>query len=297
MRIILAVIPVVLFSVLGVNLAYGQSEMTCPSCVQIPYDKIELYKKLFPLIIWTDSQVYDHNSKINVNGFLRPENAVAPVTITVTNPIGNIVAVEQISTKDDGNFSFVLNTSGPTMKKDGEYVIKATSGSDTRIFKTKVTLVSHDLGDVDNCIEKEIIVTANNGGVYCIPFDVNKGKTTRVDGTLDITTKTLSLNIRAQDIESMILHIPRYILDSKSSDGVDSNFVVMSFDKMIPYEELESDSFTRSIKIEYSPVRNGQIDIVGTKVIPEFGAITIMILLASISAILLFSKTLRPIQV
>ena len=297
MRFVFGIVAIVFFSILGTNLAYAQSDLSCPSCVQIPYDKIDLYKELFPLIIWTDSQVYNHNSVINVNGFLRPQNAVAPVTITVTNPIGNIVAVEQISTSKDGNFLFTINTSGPTMKKDGDYVIKATSGSDSRIFKTKVTLVSYDLGEVNTCVSNEIVVPANNGGVYCIPFEVNKGKTTRVDGSLDVTTKTLSLNIRAQDIESMTLKIPRHILDSKSSDGEDSRFVVMSSDRIIPYEELESDSFTRIIKLDYSPVRNGQIDIVGTKVIPEFGTIAAMILIASISAIIFFSKTIRPIRV
>jgi len=295
-RIILSLIAFgVLISVIG-GTAFAQSDPSCPSCVHIPYDEIDLYKELFPLIIWTDSHIHNHDSKITVHGFLRPENAVAPVTITVTNPIGNIVAIEQIPPSSDGNFSFTLNTSGPTMTKDGDYVIKAKSGADSRVFKTKVTLVSYDLGEVNACSESEIVVAANNGGVYCIPFKVNKGQTTGVEGKLDVTTKTLSLNIRAQDIESMVLDIPRYILDSKSSDGSDSKFVVMSFDKMIPYAELEGDSFTRKVKIDYSPVRNGQIDIMGTHVIPEFGSVAVIILAVSVSSILIFSKTQKIIH-
>lgn len=295
-RVILSLIAFgVLASVLGGS-AFAQSDPSCPSCVQIPYNEIDLYKELFPLIIWTDSQIHNHDSKINVHGFLRPENAVAPVTITVTNPIGNIVTIEQITPSPDGDFSFVINTSGPTMTKDGDYVIKAKSGADSRLFKTKVTLVSYGLGEVNTCSESEIVVAANNGGVYCIPFKVNKGQTTGVEGKLDVTTKTLSLNIRAQDIESMVLDIPRHILDSKSSDGSDSKFMIMSFDKIIPYEELEGDSLTRKIKIDYSPVRNGQIDIMGTHVIPEFGSIALVVLVASISSILIFSKTQKFIH-
>ncbi len=94
----------------------------------------------------------------------------------------------------------------------------------------------------------------------------------------------------------MVLDIPRHILDSKSSDGSDSKFMVMSFDRMIPYEELEGDSLTRKIKIDYSPVRNGQIDIMGTHVIPEFGSIALVVLVASISSILIFSKTQKFIR-
>jgi len=49
-------------------------DLACIGCVDIPLEEIELYKDLFPIIIWTDAKNYDHNSVITVNGFLRPEN-------------------------------------------------------------------------------------------------------------------------------------------------------------------------------------------------------------------------------
>ena len=95
------------------DLAYGQNlgfTTSCPSCVDIPPEEIELYKELFPLIIWTDEPVMDHNSKFKVNGFIRPENAFHPITITVTNPIGNIVTIEQVTPAANGEFSINFNT-------------------------------------------------------------------------------------------------------------------------------------------------------------------------------------------
>ena len=276
---------------LGSQMAFAQSDLSCPSCVRILEHEIELYKELFPLIIWTDYQIYDHNSIITVNGFLRPENAVSPITATVTNPIGNIVTVEQLSPTPTGNFSFDLNTSGTTWKKDGDYIIKVKSGSDSRQFKTKVTLVSYEIGDRHTCETNEIPVNANNGGIYCIPFKINKGHATGVESTLDVTTKTLSVYVRGNDISNIILDIPRSLLDSKTTAGEDSSFVIMSNDKIISYEELESDSDSRTIKLDYSPTRKGEFQIIGTHVVPEFGTIVLIVLLISISSIILFGRT------
>lgn len=272
-------------------MAFAQSDLSCYSCVQIPPNEIEMYKELFPLIIWTDFQIYDHSSIITVNGFLRPENAVSPITATVTSPIGNIVEVEQLSPTPSGNFSFDLNTSGTMWKKDGDYVIKVKSGTESRQFKTKVTLVSYDIGERSVCSPNEIQVNANNGGLYCIPFKIGAGHTTGVDGTLDVTTKTLSLHIRGTDISNIVLDIPRFLLDAKTESGQDSSFVVMSNEKMIEYEELESDSETRQIKLDYPPTRKGDFQIIGTNVVPEFGTIATLILVLSISSIVLFGRS------
>jgi hypothetical protein len=109
------------------HLTYAESETSCPSCIQISSYDIELYKKLFPLIAWTDSQIYDHSSTIHVSGYLRPQNNVAPIIAVITNPIGNVVTVEQFSPNSDGNFSLDLNTSSPLWKQDGDYILKIQS--------------------------------------------------------------------------------------------------------------------------------------------------------------------------
>ena len=264
--------------------------LECPSCVQILPNEIELYKKLFPITAWTDSQIYNHDSIVKISGYLRPENAIAPILVVVTNPIGNVVTIDQISPTSNGDFSFNLNTQSPLWKQDGDYIIKVQSGSDNRQFKTKFTLMSYDVGDVSNCTVKEIPVTADNGGFYCIPFHSSKGTTINVEGTLELASKSLSLKIRGNDVDSIIVDIPRYLLDSKNSSGMDSDFILLSDGKLIGFEELESDDTTRHIKIDYSPTRRGIYEIIGTHVVPEFGSIAMMILIASITSILVLSR-------
>ena len=271
---------------------YAESEIDCPNCIQISSYDVELYKQLFPLIVWTDSQIYDHNSIIQVNGYLRPQNSVSPIMAVVTNPIGNVVTVEQFSPDIDGNFSLKLNTQSQLWKQDGDYILKVQSGSDTQLFKTKFTLVSSIIDNADKCnASNEISILANNGRIYCIPFKITKGTVTSAEGKLNLDTKTITLEINGHDIDSIIFDIPRYILDSKSTAGNDSVFIVLYNGKIAEYQELDSDSNSRQIKLNYPIYKKSTFEIVGTNVIPEFGSITILILLVSIMSILIITKS------
>ena len=122
-----------------------KSEITCINCVQIQSYEIDLYKEMFPLTVWTDLQLYDHHSIIKINGYLKPQNTIAPVLIVITNPIGNVVTIQQLTSDVDGNFSFELNTESPLFKQDGDYILKVQSGTETRQFKTMFTLTSDPL--------------------------------------------------------------------------------------------------------------------------------------------------------
>ena len=286
----------VLFLSLVVSLSlsdtsYAEPEITCINCVQIQSYEIDLYKEMFPLTVWTDSQIYDHYSTIKVNGYLNPQNNIAPILVVVTNPVGNVVTVQQLSPDIDGNFSFELNTESPLWTQNGDYILKVQSGAETRQFKTKFTLVPSIIGSVDKCTSDEISVLANNGRIYCIPFKVTTGVVTYTDGKLNSNTKALTFDMRGRDIESIILDIPRYVLDSQSSSGTDSVFTVMSNGKMVEYLELESDSDSRQIQLNYPVASKATFEIIGTHVIPEFGSIALVILIGSIMSILIISKS------
>lgn len=119
----------------------------CASCVRIHSYDLEMYKTMFPLILWTDTSTYDHSSVITLNGHMKTQNIVAPVTITIRNPIGNVVYIQQITPDNAGDFSVTLDTSSPLWKQDGEYAIFAQSGTVERSFKTSVDLVSYDVAN------------------------------------------------------------------------------------------------------------------------------------------------------
>ena len=145
----LTVLTVLLLSlVVSLSLSatsYAEPEITCTSCVQIHSYEIDLYKEMFPLTVWTDSQIYDHYSTIQVNGHLKPQNTIAPILAVVTNPVGNVVTIQQLSPDIDGNFSFELNTESSLWTQNGNYILKVQSGTETRQFKTMFTLTSDPL--------------------------------------------------------------------------------------------------------------------------------------------------------
>ena len=291
----IAILSILVLS-LGVTLSFGgmsyaEKEIKCFNCVQIPSYEIDLYKEIFPLIVWTDSHTYDHSSTITVTGYLKPQNTVAPILTVVTNPIGNIIFVEQLSPDADGNFSFKLNTQGPLWSKDGEYILKVRSGAETRQFKTNFNLVPSVTDKSTKCASDTISTLANNGRIYCIPYKISDGLVSTTKGTLNSDTKTITLDIKGQNIGTITLDIPRYILDSKSPTDGDSTFVIMANGKMIKYQELESNSVSRQIKLEHPIGNKTTFEIVGTHIIPEFGSIALLILVASITSILIVGKS------
>ena len=59
-----------------------------------------------PITISTDSDTYDHESKIFVTGSVDAIRSGIPVTYKVTSPINSIVTVGQNNVNDDGTFAF-----------------------------------------------------------------------------------------------------------------------------------------------------------------------------------------------
>ena len=292
--VLMAMVPLMVISMTSDSYAqFTQTavpqDLNCQGCHTISSADVESYKKDFAIILWTDQTTFDHDSIITMNGHLRPENTFHPIIITVTNPIGNIVAIEQIEPQSDGDFQFTLNTSGPLWNSDGQYIIKAQSGSENRSFRTAINIISLDLGEKSECAANEIVVPADNTGVYCIPY-MASGETTGVEGFLNTQSKTLILDFRGRAIDSITLDIPRYILDSQSG-GVDAPFIVLQNGLAIDAEEVPTTfDDMRKLKIDIPPDQRGKIEIIGTSVVPEFGTIAMLILVVAITSIVIATK-------
>jgi len=262
--------------------------LSCPSCVTIPEDQIEWYKENHPMFIWTDQETYDHNSIITLNGYAK--NLLHPVAITVVNPIGNLVRVDQVDVDLNGEFSIQINTQGNLWSKDGPYIITAQTDLD-KVFKTQIQLVP-DLGGIPQCMATEITTRSDIASWFCIPFE-REGKLTSIDGFLNTESKSLTLElVGSSDLVPLVIVLPRYLLDAKTGD-VDSDFIVLIDGKQVEYEEIDTSDTFRQLSI-ISPVshHNMQIEIIGTTVVPEFGSVAILVLiLASAAIVFLSTKT------
>ena len=272
----------ILAAATGAIPAFAADELACPGCVEGGYDKLESYKKLLPILIWTDKAVYDQKSTIVVSGHVRNPNPDMDVTMKVVGPTGNVVKVEQLTFDSNGDFETKINTASPLWSQGGVYTITAQYGGASKTDRVQIEVgVAAVI-----CGADELEAKLSNGG-YCIPYSVTGA--TVVGGTLNTGTKSLIVKIMAESQGEITLEIPRSILDSKSG-ARDDSFSVLVGGEETDFEETTT-STTRSVTIQF-PAGAEEIEIIGTQIVPEFGAIAALVLaIAIISIIAVSAKT------
>jgi len=238
-----------------------------------------------PITVSTDKAVYDHNSIIMVSGHVRNPYPGQQLTLRVSDSSGSIVQVSQLIVDNNGDFGTKLTTASPLWTKSGVYTIFAQYGNQQGTSaKVQFTIPG---GGAKSCDANQLAATLNDE-IYCIPYSINGG--TVLSGTLSVASKTLTVNIQANDDGQITLNIPRSVLDSKNGNN-DQSFVVLvdGEEKDTATETTTSD--TRTVTIPFT-VGVGQIEIIGTQIVPEFGPIAALVLaIAIISIIAVSAKT------
>ncbi len=238
-----------------------------------------------PITVSTDKAVYDHNSIIMVSGHVRNPYPGQQLTLRVSDSSGSIVQVSQLIVDNNGDFGTKLTTASPLWTKSGVYTIFAQYGNQQGTSaKVQFTIPG---GGAKSCDANQLAATLNDE-VYCIPYSINGG--TVLSGTLNVASKTLTVNIQANDDGQITLNIPRSVLDSKNGNN-DQSFVVLvdGEEKDTATETTTSD--TRTVTIPFT-AGVGEIEIIGTQIVPEFGPIAALVLaIAIISIIAVSAKT------
>ncbi len=80
------------------------------------------------LSVFADFEV--GTNKIEITGVTNKIST--DVTLTVNAPNGNVVSVNQVSPKMNGEFKTTITTGGPLWKQDGMYTVTAQQGTDSR---------------------------------------------------------------------------------------------------------------------------------------------------------------------
>jgi len=266
--------------------AFAADELVCPDCTEGGYDKIEAYKKLLPIVVWTDKAVYDQQSTIVVSGHVRNPNPDMDVTMKVVGPTGNVVKVEQLTFDNNGDFETMLNTASPLWTQSGVYTITVQYGGASKTDRVQIEVLGEEGEEGETCDSDQLNAKVGNKG-YCVPYTV-KGATV-VGGTLNTGTKSLIVKIMAESQGEITLDIPRSVLDSKSGSRDDSFFVLVD-EEETDYDE-KTTLTTRSVTIQF-PAEATEIEIIGTQIVPEFGPIAALVLaIAIISIIAVSAKT------
>ena len=235
--------------------------------------------------ISTNLEAYTSGEVVIVFGKIVNITQGLPLTIQIFHN-DNLIDVAQISVAQDGTFAQTFNALGPLWSSDGTYTVRGFYTVD-RIMETyfqfKNTLVS-----------KTSVFSVNipNSGVFDLSYSITGGEVKEI--ILDKDSYSILIDTAMEAYGSLKLQLPRESFDSKKDNGVDDVFIILIKDKdgsvfEAQYQEMETTSDFRMIEIILEP-GDQTIEIVGTYVIPEFGSIVSMILLASLASVIIISK-------
>jgi hypothetical protein len=92
---------------------------------------------------------------------------------------------------------------------------------------------------------------------------------------------TLILDITTNDDGNITIELPRSIIDSKNPENQDEDYVVFADGQHIDAEQTITNNRLRTLAIDFEKGVN-QIEIAGTRIVPEFGQLKWLLLSLSI---------------
>jgi predicted secreted protein with PEFG-CTERM motif len=189
------------------------------------------------------------------------------------SPIHSVVTIAQLDVAKDGSFGTTLNTAGAIWKQNGTYTIKVSYGTTVKSNKTFIELTGEMTTSSSNCASSEIEVEGN-----CVPYSISGGKV--IGASVNTNDNSLVVRISANENGIFTLTPAKSVLDGVFMILVDGQ----------EWNDVEINNGKVTIMF---PPGTEKIEIVGTKVIPEFGAIAAMILAVAIISIVAISARSR----
>jgi len=265
--LILLVLPVILFT---------------PAFAQTPV-----------IIITTDSDSYVSGDAIVVSGNVGLFQPGTPIIVQIWHD-STLVDVAQETVAEDGGFSATFRAQGALWSSDGTYTVRASYGVDN-ISETTFTFYGDiDLSDIELTIYD---VNLPDGGTFDVGYMIKGAEMSKIE----IIPENFSLlaAISTNTNGYLILQLPNEQILSQKMDGSDERFIILIYETdeddvgiETSYEEIGSTSNTRTIKIPFD-IGDKKIEIIGTWVVPEFGAIAGLVLAAAIISIIVLSAKTR----
>ena len=240
------------------------------------------------IIVETSNDVYYSGDFVVVFGKVQTVFENTPITIQILNQ-GNIVGIAQIEVAQDGTYVTSFNASGPLWINDGTYQISVAYSTTTA--QTTFEFFSQMI-DKSSAV---FPVNIPNSGTFDVGYTIRGGEVS----SIWMDQSSYSVGVLLQDVNSngnLILKLPTESFDAKT-DGENIDFIVLISKENDPagqvqveYEEIATGDNYRTIRIQLEE-GDGEVVVVGTYVIPEFGSIVIIILVVAVSSAIIISKS------
>ncbi|MDH3677658.1 MAG: PEFG-CTERM sorting domain-containing protein [Nitrosopumilus sp.] len=231
-----------------------------------------------PIVVTTDKSSYSEGEAIMVTGEVSEILFGYAISIMVIAPNGNVVSIDQVMVGSDKKFGTELAAGGSLMKAGGEYTIQVLYGTENRIAETSFTF-----GGSTESTGPEGLVQVS-GTDFTVGYEITGGKLISI--TPDVDANSLIIAIDATDDGQLTITLPRELIDAKIGDDDDDFFVLVDGEE-VDFNETTT-STDRTLVISF-PAGAEEIEIIGTHVVPEFGAIAALILAVAIISIIAVS--------
>lgn len=232
----------------------------------------------------TDKKVYKQGDAIIVTGHIKSVIKNAPVTMQVLDKNNNLVHIAQIDITNDGNFVYRFKVEGPLWKGYGDYTIRTQYG-----FVNVGSIVLFSVEQEEVPYSKLFYVhDKTSGQVFAVNYTMTTGNLT--DISIDPVNLSLVLHMMPNNNGYITLNIPRQLLDARTEDGNDEGFLVFNDGRETSVSSDSSDKYSRIITIPFE-MRDSEIDIIGTQVVPELGPLVSIVFILLMASCLLILKT------
>src|SRR5574342_557973 len=232
-----------------------------------------------PITVTTDQESYADGETIVISGETKDYISGVQVSVVVINPIGNVVTVQQVDLETDKTYSTSITAGGGLWKAAGTYTVKVQYGGENRSNETTFGFSGSTSSG------KKIHV---EGTDFDVSYSITGGKVLGI--TADVEAKSLLVSIQTTSDGTLTITLPRELIDAKINGEDDSFFVLIDGEETSDVSE-ETTSTDRTLTISFQDGAE-EIEIIGTQIVPEFGAIAALVLaVAIISMIAVAAET------
>jgi predicted secreted protein with PEFG-CTERM motif len=265
------------------------------SLILLPFLGSETFAQENQLMtITTMKESYAAGEPIEVTGLVESRVSDFKVTLRIFNPINNLITIDELVVNNDGTFSGQISTSiGGLWERDGTYTIIANyyaSEPATTQFQYGGMISAGVAEERDTKSEGPNELEDNLETVLFEDFELGYNLTGAkiIQITPDFEMKSLIIVIETYSDGELRITLPKDVIDTD-----EEGFFVL-VDGVETVHEATSNIENWSFVIPFSH-GSQEIEIVGTYVIPEFGTVAALVLIAAIGTIIIISAKNKQI--
>ena len=242
------------------------------------------------LTVTTEKESYAAGEPVEILGLVDIVLEGTPVVIRIVSPMGNMIHPAQIDVDSDGSFSETVSTSiGGKWKETGTYTIMMNYGENS-------TQTQFEYGGMMSAgvqATPEFAMEENENASQSImiedhSLDYELTCAEIQSMTPDTEMKSMIIAIKTDCDGELTITLPKDVIDT-DEEGF---FILVDGDETNHKASSLGEFWTLTIPFSYG---SEEIEIIGTFVIPEFGTIAMLVLVAAISSIIIISAKNKQI--